>query len=1645
MSKTKRLLAVVLTLCMCVQLFACVTLTASAAAWDGTAAASFAGGTGTADDPYIINTPEQLALLSSNVNNAVEGANTAYYKLGADIVFNEGLLDENYALANKPSVKFTPIGVKDAAVFSGTFDGDGHTISGLYVDAGGDFAGLFGNAKDATIKNLTMSDFYIVAYNTGCIGGLISKSQGTVNIDNVVVDGRLGETYNGSNKGMFVGYTNGSVIVSNSIAKGLVQWAYNANKQGISAGFVGMADNYNCKLHFTNCVNYADVIGTGAAGFVGYVKKFQTQPSDPWISFVDCANYGDVTANSTATHNVNTEYEQAMGIAGGFLAHAFNNSSVYFERCLNEGNITGIRSAGALIGKHYKNTVWGSGLTIFVAKNTFNTGVITISKTAEELSTMFGSNAAKVGQTGNLFGTLVDSASRWTLSDNYTTTDTGYDYYSGTEAVASTGVSTVEVLQSGSWLNDTTNWVIKAGQNPALKITVAEEPEAPHEHSYTEEIITAATCATAGEKLFTCECGESYTETIAPTGEHNYVNGYCSVCGAENANAKFVAKIGDKKYETLAAAVAAGGEIVLIDNIYLTETVNVAEGNEVTLDLNGKEITVLKNGERSLYAINNYGKLTIKDSVGTGIIVARGVQNLGNGDLTLESGTITACDTNGGAAVWNEATFTMNGGTLKVTHVGSVTDTSNPGCLNNSGTATINGGKMESVSMRTYALISSGTLTINDAQIDGAHGAVTVDAGTATINGGVFDTDVYYGLYVYSGTVNVTGGTFTKGSVGKSVYVQPDAIEGVEIAGGTFESAIAEEICAEGFIPTANADGTYGVKVGAYVAKIGDKKYETLAAAVAAGGEIVLIDNIYLTETVNVAEGNEVTLDLNGKEITVLKNGERSLYAINNYGKLTIKDSVGTGIIVARGIQNLGNGDLTLESGTIHSCDTNGGAAVWNEATFTMNGGTLKVTHVGSVTDTSNPGCLNNSGTATINGGKMESASMRTYALISTGTLTINDAQVDGAHGAVGINAGTATIAGGVFDTDVHYGLYVSDGTVNVTGGTFAKGSVGVAVYVQPAAIEGVEIAGGTFESAIAEEICAAGFIPTANADGTYGVKVGAYVAKIGDKKYETFAAALAAAKAGDTVELLADVTITKKITLNGITLNGNNHTLDATALGTADSADGTACAIYTNTGCTVQNLTINGGVRGVYVMVQKAGLTTDVVLDNVTIINSVRAINVTAVSNSTATGKTLKVNNSTLAGKLSWTMSVGAQFNNVTFATNASVKGNVVEPRGTTTFTACTFEEGYTMSGEDIATYGGTVTADAATTASLAAPEGYEWIADGASYKLAEKPVGPTYVETLTIPNKNVKFESDYTLGLYVSTSVFNSYKTVYIKAEKACFDGNTPIDPEVVTLTKAIDYNASLKVFEYAGFAAKEMSSVVKATVWAVDEAGNEYYGPEIEYSLRDYAQNQIGKTTKPLFKTMMVDFLNYGAAAQTYFSYNTNDLANANIAEHQDVASPERTYVDSKAGTEETSYAIDFTNFNLEYVNKINIAVVTKTSISDEKLAEMKESWYAIASYTDFSGVAQEVRLDLSNEANFGKVSGYWAVMFNGLASKEMSTPVTVTLYDGEGVQQSNSATYSIETYAAGKVNGTNVKLANLAKSMMKFGDGAAAYFA
>ena len=258
-------------------------------------------------------------------------------------------------------------------------------------------------------------------------------------------------------------------------------------------------------------------------------------------------------------------------------------------------------------------------------------------------------------------------------------------------------------------------------------------------------------------------------------------------------------------------AVAGASDAVTIElgaDIYLQTTIVVEEGKNVTLDLKGHAITVYKNEGtgRSLYAVDNYGTFTLMDSVGTGSITARGLENLGQGVMVINSGKIVSCDTNGGAAVWNEANLTINGGTFETVHIGSPSDATGVGCVNNSGKALITGGTFHDVNRRTYAIISNNAIEITPAsegavQVFGAHGALAVDAGTAVVNGGTYESSDFYGLYVSNdgvGTdpqqaaVTVNGGTF----IGKSysVWVGSDYNNPVNstiaIHGGSFEQPL---------------------------------------------------------------------------------------------------------------------------------------------------------------------------------------------------------------------------------------------------------------------------------------------------------------------------------------------------------------------------------------------------------------------------------------------------------------------------------------------------------------------------------------------------------------------------------------------------------------------------------------------------------------------------------------------------------------------------------------------------------------------------------------------------------------------------------------------------------------------------------------
>lgn len=185
----KKLLSLLLALCL---VMALVPMTAFAEdaqninVWDGSTAAAFAGGTGTAEDPYQIANGAQLAYLASSVNSG-ETYEQKNFVLTANIDLN-GL--PWTPIAN--SFSDALLGGSDYRVFAGNFDGNGYTISNVSIGSEtapleADVLGLFG-ATEGKISNLNLDTVSIhgvakiasIGAVVGFAGGLVGYSGGSI-------------------------------------------------------------------------------------------------------------------------------------------------------------------------------------------------------------------------------------------------------------------------------------------------------------------------------------------------------------------------------------------------------------------------------------------------------------------------------------------------------------------------------------------------------------------------------------------------------------------------------------------------------------------------------------------------------------------------------------------------------------------------------------------------------------------------------------------------------------------------------------------------------------------------------------------------------------------------------------------------------------------------------------------------------------------------------------------------------------------------------------------------------------------------------------------------------------------------------------------------------------------------------------------------------------------------------------------------------------------------------------------------------------------------------------------------------------------------------------------------------------------------
>ena len=198
----------------------------------------------------------------------------------------------------------------------------------------------------------------------------------------------------------------------------------------------------------------------------------------------------------------------------------------------------------------------------------------------------------------------------------------------------------------------------------------------------------------------------------------------------------------------------------------------------------------------------------------------------------------------------------------------------------------------------------------------------------------------------HTAITRVTGGNFVNKKSGESIFrgVGKATSDNFKVSGGTFNKAVSDAFCADGFIPAKNADGTYGVKVGQYVAKVGSKKYETLADAIrlaAKGQTITLLADV--EQNAQLTIDKSITLDLNGKTIRntedIWGDNANAILSIKKGAKVTI---TGNGTIDAKENDcytiNVVKGDLTIENGTFYG---NVSVVQMEEGTLSVKGGTF--------------------------------------------------------------------------------------------------------------------------------------------------------------------------------------------------------------------------------------------------------------------------------------------------------------------------------------------------------------------------------------------------------------------------------------------------------------------------------------------------------------------------------------------------------------------------------------------------------------------------------------------------------------------------------------------------------------------------------
>ena len=833
--------------------------------------------------------------------------------------------------------------------------------------------------------------------------------------------------------------------------------ALNAVQNGETITLLGTTGSEDKELEFTKDIEFT-ITGT-APNYALPVVTFQNAT----VNIEDATILiPELDARQNATINViDSKVYDAGGnsIAKSYYNGAINisgTSEVYMMQVTTMGYIN--ISGTAKLHATWQTNVYGNGLITLNNGATFNTAALHL--TGQDYNGRDNTDAERVGKPAEI---IVDGAD-FTIGKVYSSNGADYSYNS------SHGINIGTIDGKFAILN------VKNGGKVNYHMADGETAN-----------IGAGGTVNVNASTFKTQCrAENGTVTLANNGTFNVTGAAILAANVTGDGWFYMNSVAMTEATNLNGAkvrFASGTNNIVgstIDNGFFQVGIGAYNGQDEKVDtVNGVVVNVTNNA-----------KIGAKDEPYAGW--------LGTGFYDTDAEKLAAM---------TNAKYVLN-------IVNSIAEfgyihVSNDGELNVSGNATVKAWYNNSdYSFYAGDLIINGTAEFDATDVLAIYTKVSCDngtdnPGTLNINAGTeYEAERHNGAIDgtnfdirKTGVVNVAANTNLH--IGEYTSIAADAkmnIAGEATALGTITNNGAITLTTEAAklttpelttnVPTTNVpeykvvyeNGTYKVVAKVYVAEVNGVKYESLQEAVNVGGEVTILQDFVLTETVTIASDKEVVLDLNGKTINVANDQINC----DIYGKLTVNDTEGTGVFTSRNHFVQAGAELIVNAGTIQNIATATGGFPIN-----LNGGTV-----------------------TVNGGTVQAVNNDNYAIGGNGggTLVINDGTIKGNWGAVNMSIGTATINGGTLEVTGAIGghaLYVAgSATATVSGGEFKpyQGS-GVASYavVVNGANATVNISGGMFHKEW-------GCVLTLD-DGTLSLTGGTYEADVNEYCHANYAA----------------------------------------------------------------------------------------------------------------------------------------------------------------------------------------------------------------------------------------------------------------------------------------------------------------------------------------------------------------------------------------------------------------------------------------------------------------------------------------------------------------------------------------------------------